>query len=117
MAFFHVITVVNKTDILRVLIEAGTDGLQVRKIARHVYNASNTFFSDVSFESVYISVSQYLNRESKRRNPLVVKVSRGVYAANLLSAEVQRVCRMLNDEIPDDGTSSHTDEPMFPSFF
>lgn len=102
---------------MRVLIEAGTDGLQVRKIARHVYNANNTFFSDVSFESVYVSVSQYLNRESKRRNPQIVRISRGVYAANLLSAEVQRICRMLNDEATDDGTFRHTDEPMFPSFF
>ena len=52
-------------EILKVLAEAGNEGLSVKKIARHVHNAHNTLFSNVSFDEVYAYVGQYLKRNSK----------------------------------------------------
>ena len=38
-------------------MEAGNEGLSVKKVARHVHNACNTFFATVSFEDIHNYVS------------------------------------------------------------
>ena len=58
-------------EILKVLAEAGNDGLSVKKIARHVHNAHNTLFSNVSFDEVYAYVGQYLKRNSKCADSII----------------------------------------------
>ncbi len=67
-------------EILKVLAEAGNDGLSVKKIARHVHNAHNTLFSNVSFDEVYAYVGQYLKRNSKCADSIIERTDlRGVY--------------------------------------
>ena len=66
-------------EIVRILSEAGADGLSVKKISRHVYNASNTFFETIDFEEVHRFVSNWLFRKSRQSSPIVEKTSRGVY--------------------------------------
>ena len=34
-------------EILRILMEAGTEGLSLQKVARHVFNAFNSFFNQL----------------------------------------------------------------------
>ena len=93
-------------DILRILMEAGSAGLSVAKISRHVFNASNTFFETVDFEEVHRYVSAYLLRNSKTSESVVEKVARGVYRLNLKSTETQQLQLEfadhveLNDEKP-----------------
>ena len=55
-------------EILLFLAEAGNNGLSVKKIARHVYNASNNFFEELDFQEVHNAVQQYLTRNSKNRD-------------------------------------------------
>lgn len=78
-------------QILHVLMEAGPQGLSVKKIARHVFNAQNSFFSDVDYEAVHIAVRQYLQRQSSRRNGLVARVSHGVYQLNTHTDEARQL--------------------------
>ncbi len=72
-------------EIIRVLTEAGTDGLSLAKIVRHVYNASNTFFETVVFEDVYRYVFSWLQKNTKSADSLVEKTERGIYRLNLNS--------------------------------
>lgn len=52
-------------EILRVLLEAGPEGLPVKKISRHVYNACNNLFNHVDYADVHQRVVQYLSKASK----------------------------------------------------
>ena len=82
--------------ILKVLTEAGKEGLSVQKIAHHVFNASNTFFETVSLEEVHRYVQQYLLRNSKSEQSLIQRTEkRGYYRLNTQnSADARQL--MLN---------------------
>lgn len=85
--------------ILRVLTEAGHDGLSVQKIARHVFNASNTFFCAVDFEDIYKYVRQYLARNSKGCDSLVENTGvRGMYRLNMNSGETRQLMLCFMDD-------------------
>ena len=82
--FFRLVMQIYNNEILKVLAEAGNDGLSVKKIARHVHNAHNTLFSNVSFDEVYAYVGQYLKRNSKCVDSIIERTDlRGVYRINL----------------------------------
>lgn len=67
-------------EILFVLNEAGTKGLSVKKIARHVFNSRNSLFDNVSFDEVHHYVASYLNRSYRQNEPTVERTDvRGVY--------------------------------------
>lgn len=86
-------------EILKVLAEAGNDGLSVKKIARHVHNAHNTLFSNVSFEEVYSYVGQYLKRNSKCVDSIIERTDlRGVYRINLRNEHSQQLMLQFQDE-------------------
>lgn len=78
-------------QIIQVLAEAGETGLSVRKIARHVFNAANSFFTVTSYDDVHLYVRQYLQRQSQHRTGLVRRVSHGVYQLNLCSNEARQL--------------------------
>ena len=40
-------------EILRVLVEAGSEGLSVQKISRHVHYACNSFFNVIDFDEIF----------------------------------------------------------------
>lgn len=69
-------------EILRVLAEAGAEGLSVRKISRHVYNACNTLFHPITQEEVHKYVQSYLLKNSKADDPFIEKKRKGVYRLN-----------------------------------
>ena len=86
-------------EILQILTEAGTKGLSVRKIARHVYNTSNTFFNVLDFEEVHAAVQQYLFRNSRKKNAVIEKTPvRGVYRINKNSAEFRQLMLLFMPE-------------------
>ena len=86
-------------EIIRVLTEAGNEGLSVAKITRHVFNASNTFFETVEFEDVYRDVTSWLQKNSKRADSILERVERGIYRLNPNST-LQPEFQFSKDEEP-----------------
>lgn len=85
-------------DIINILLQA-PQGLSVRKIVRHVYNAHNTFFEHVELEDVRRDVTAYLQRKSKTASSLIERTdTRGVYRLNLESADAQELSLKFTDE-------------------
>lgn len=77
-------------EIIEILSEAGTKGLSVQKIARHVFNNRNNFFETVSFEAIHHYVAAYLKRNSKGVGSIIERTDvRGVYRINLFNASRQ----------------------------
>lgn len=86
-------------EILRVLIEAGSEGLSVQKISRHVFNASNSFFNPVAFDTIHAYVSNYLTLQSKKPTSLIEKTARrGVYRLNMQLPETQQLRLQFLDQ-------------------
>lgn len=83
------------------------DGLSIRKIVRHVYNAHNSLFETVDLEEVKRSVTQYLVNRSKTSNsPIEHTGERGIYRLNPRSEESQELMLMFRDH--DDELSEPT---------
>lgn len=82
-------------EILNVLIEAGTKGLKMEKIARHVYNSCNSIFNPLSYENVHAYVAQYLIKCSRNPKSIIERGKGvGVYHVNYKSEAVMQL--MLN---------------------
>lgn len=95
-------------DILNILNEAGSDGLSIQKITRHVYNTHNTLFHEVSFEVVRGEVVRFLHRNSKDHGQLIEKVGlKPVYRLNMKSEKTQQL--MLHFE---DYAEENTEKPI-----
>lgn len=90
--------------ILRILSEAGEDGLSVAKIARHVHHACNTLFSPISYVEVHRDVAQFLLRNSKNPDSIIEKTDRGIYHLNMRSTETQQLMLQFQDERQDTDT-------------
>ncbi len=70
-------------EIVDVLAKAGNNGLSVKKIARHVFNASNSFFEVLDFSEVHQQVQRCLLRNSKKKGSLFIRMKkRGAYRLN-----------------------------------
>ena len=79
-------------EILRFLLEAGDEGIAVKKLALHVQNACNNLFNVVNFDDVYVYVRQYLMRNSKNPNSVIERTdSRGIYRINTNVSEGQQL--------------------------
>jgi hypothetical protein len=79
-------------QILKILNDAGENGLKVAKIARHVYNDCNTLFEPHSLEEIHKAVLAFLMKNAKSKDPLVEKLQWGVYRLNTNS---NRVCQLI----------------------
>ena len=78
--------------IITVLSEAGDEGLSIKKITRHVYNASNSFFDSVDIDDVHRYVSSFLKRNSKNHESIIGKSkTRGIYHINNKSKEFNQL--------------------------
>lgn len=85
-------------EILQILTEAGQQGLKTSKIARHVYNACNSLFEEVSYQEVYDSVRQYLFRNSKNPQSFIEKgETRGFYRLNIKEVNSQQLKLRFSD--------------------
>lgn len=87
-------------EILKILYEAGNDGLSVHKIAIHVHNAHNTLFSPIAFEKVRLYVQIWLLRNSKfSDSPVAHCEKRGMYRINMHSSKAIQTIMKFNDNI------------------
>ena len=82
-------------EIFNVLLAAGSNGLKMEKIARHVYNACNSIFTPLNYKDVHAYVTQYLTKCAKDPKSLIEKgKGYGMYNINFQSSTVQQL--MLN---------------------
>ena len=89
-------------SIIKVLAEAGENGISVKKLARHVFNASHSFFEPVTFDDVYRYVQLFVRRNSKGSEALLVGGGhRGHYRLNPNSAQSQQLLLMFCDDEED----------------
>lgn len=73
-------------DILKVLYEAGNDGLPIKKIARHVYNANNSLFEEASYDDIYKAVISIISKYKKNKNSVIESTGQwGHYRLNTSS--------------------------------
>lgn len=69
--------------ILKLLIEAGREGLSINIISRNVYNESCSFFESIDYNDIHKYVQSYLYRKSHGIQPLIENTGdRGVYRIN-----------------------------------
>lgn len=69
--------------ICQILAEAGSRGLPVRKVALHVFNASNSLFGETTYEDIYAIVSRYLHRSARSKDSYIKHATRrGYYCLN-----------------------------------
>lgn len=101
--------------IVEVLIEAGSDGLSVAKISRHVYNAVNGLFDEADFSTIHKLVRAFLQRHSHGTSPALCRPKRGVYALNRRTiAGKQLIEQALGLECKPVLSPSSADEPSLP---
>lgn len=79
-------------------MEAGSSGLSVKKISRHVHNATNSLFHPVSFEEVYRYVQKYVRLHSQYSDSLLKKMGKGCYKINENNAESRQLLLNFKDE-------------------
>ena len=86
-------------QILRILTEAGKDGVSVQAIAKHVYNMNCTFFMQPDYEEIRSYVQQYLLRNSKSGQSLIERTEhRGYYRLNTTgSADARQMMLQFRD--------------------
>lgn len=103
-------------EILRFLLEAGDEGIAVKKLALHVQNACNNLFNVVDFDDVYVYVRQYLMRNSKNPNSVIERTdSRGIYRINTNVSEGQQLMlhfRSKMDEELEEETTFDVDQSL-----
>ena len=78
-----------REEILKILAEAGPEGLRVRKIILHVYNSQNDLFNKVSLEEVKRRVLLFLQQNSRYSQDLLDHPSWGTYRLNPNSIKAQ----------------------------
>lgn len=86
-------------EILRVLAEAGSEGLSVQKVSRHVFNACNSLFNSLDQEDVHKYVQMYLLKNSKSVTSLIEKNRKGVYKLNEGNQLSQQLILQFHDEV------------------
>ncbi|WP_277821234.1 hypothetical protein [Palleniella muris] len=109
-------------DITELLLRI-PDGLPLRKIVRHVYNAHNTFFETISMEDVSRDVASYLQRRSKTPGSPIERVgARGFYRLNPDSGESRQLMLQFREQEEENAVEQHEEEQkcspgLFDDFF
>lgn len=68
-------------DIMDMLLRSGREGMNVRRLARQLYNLHSGIFSaDVVYERMYNQVRFYLYYQSRQSHSPFVHLRRGQYA-------------------------------------
>lgn len=93
--------------ILRVLSEAGRNGLKLSKIVKHVYNACNTFFDNIDYDDVYDRVHRYLRRNSRKGGFIVSNAGkRGYYRLNMRSEKARELLAQVESFLGESASSN-----------
>ena len=87
-------------QILNILTEAGTGGVSVQAIAKHVYNMNCTFFIQPDYEVIRSYVQQFLLRNSKSAQSIIESTGRrGYYRLNTEgSADARQMLLQFREE-------------------
>jgi hypothetical protein len=80
-----------RDEILKILAEAGPEGLRVRKIILHVYNSQNSLFHNVSLEEVKRRVLAFLQQNSRHSRDLLDHPAWGIYRLNPKSKRARKI--------------------------
>jgi len=100
-------------QILQILTGVGERGITALLLAKHVYNLNTSLFSQPDFQEIYRYVQQYLRRNSKCAQPLVVStVRRGYYRLNTRNKAVRQL--MLDFRNQESGTKEEEAESPSP---
>lgn len=79
------------------LQSVGRKGLQTKKLALHVFNATNNLFDKEDFDSVYNYVKLFIRRNSTNSKRIILHADRhGCYRLNLRSKYTQDILQQLN---------------------
>lgn len=104
--------------ILLVLGEAGHEGLPLRKIVKHVYNAVNSLFEPVDFSDVRRFVHNFIRRNCKGPGSVIKNAGkRGYYRLNVRSEKARALMSRLEEkgtadvDVVSGGTGSSVVEP------
>lgn len=99
-------------EILKVLYESGGQGLSVKKICVHVYNAQNSLFDTLSYDDIRKSVVSFLQRNSGKTTSLLLRTSvRGHYRINLNSNTARQLVLQFDDCEPEVDTPGPGKKP------
>lgn len=99
--------------IIDILAEAGSRGLRVGKIARYVFNASNSMFAPADIGEVTRYVRNYVRRNSRKRGAILAGTGkRGVYKLNMRSQSARALLREINGDTDDDSLKPDAGEPV-----
>lgn len=108
--------------IIEILMEAGSDGLTVRKVSRHVFNAVNGLFDEADIEAVHKLVRAFLLRHSKGGvSPALDRPKHGSYALNRRTAAgralIERLLSEETDQLKPQGSVQELSIPFDDDFF
>ena len=74
---------VEVSDIIHILAQAGSKGMKLGKLATHVYNNRRSFFETPNYDDVYAEVKQTMLRLSKSSSSIIEPMDvRGYYRLN-----------------------------------
>ena len=107
--------------IIEILMEAGSDGLTVRKVSRHVFNAVNGLFDEADIEAVHKLVRAFLQRHSKGASPALDRPKHSSYALNRRTAAgralIERLLSEETDQPKPQGSVQELSIPFDDDFF
>lgn len=102
-------------EILRILAEAGENGLSIKKITMHVYNSVNGLFCAADMEEVRRQVVNYITRSIRQSGSVIERTEeRGVYRINVKARETNQLqfdFREYTDE-PAEEKNTHVDTSL-----
>lgn len=87
-------------DIMNMLTRSGAEGMNVKQIARLLYNEYAGFFEqDVVYDKIYTSVRRYLWGQSKMRRSPIIWLHRGQYALRQdIAVQLDFLIDLITDE-------------------
>ena len=84
--------------IFNILLEAGSNGLTIKKVARHVHHETDTLFERVSFPEVYDVVCKIIYKESRNSCSFIERApKRGYYRLNKNSGKYMQQILQFDD--------------------
>ena len=104
--------------VIGILAKAGSRGLSVASVVRHVYNNTNSLFEPADAEKTRRTVSQYLQYHSRKPSALIERTGkRGYYRLNTTGNQQARQAvinlskAQKNTDLADDDTPTQTVNP------
>jgi|GEM_PF-2070910 len=66
-------------QVIEILYHAGKEGMQVKEVARRLYNLNSTLFEPIDYPHLKSSVQSYLISQSKREGGVIMQCGWGRY--------------------------------------